>query len=177
MTLWGVGPKTAAALQETLGVRTVADLARLTLAQLQEAFGARHGEHLYNVARGIDDSPVVTEWEPKSISRERTFQVDLRRPETLQRVIRRLAAEVADDLRGEGYRTANVTLKVRLVPFNTLTRSRTLQTATDDPSAIADVAISLLERVEVNRPVRLLGIRAAKLSPAAPPPDELTLSS
>jgi DNA polymerase-4 len=172
ITLWGVGPKTAAALQEKLGVKTVADLAALSLGQLQEAFGARHGEYLYDVARGIDDSPVVTEWEPKSISRERTFQVDLRRPETLRQVIGRLAREVAGDLRGEGYRAANITLKVRLVPFHTLTRSRTLPAPTDDPAAITDVAMGLLERVNVNRPVRLLGIRAAKLSAAASPTDD-----
>ncbi len=163
--LWGVGPKTAAALAESFDVRTVADLAAVPLERLQEAFGPNHGEHLYRVARGIDESPIVTEWEPKSISRERTFQVDLRRLPTLRSMIARLAHEVASDLREEGYRAATITLKVRLVPFQTLTRSQTLAAPIDDGATLAQTALALLDRVKVDRPVRLLGVRAAKLSP------------
>jgi DNA polymerase-4 len=95
--LWGVGPKTAAHLQETFGVRTVGDLAARSLEQLQDTFGPRHGAHLHRIARGIDESPIQTEWEPKSLSRERTFQVDLRRPATIRDMIARLAREVAAD--------------------------------------------------------------------------------
>jgi DNA polymerase-4 len=177
--LWGVGPKTAAHLLAVFGVKTVGDLAAVPEARLQEAFGPRHGAHLYATAQGTDESLVETEWEPRSISRERTFQVDLRRPATIRAMIGRLAAEVADDLRGDGYRAANITLKVRLVPFHTLTRSRTIAVPTDDPSEIASVALGLLARVPLDRPVRLLGVRAAKLSPASaedaeptPPGDE-----
>jgi DNA polymerase-4 len=168
--LWGVGPKTGAALLERFKVRTVGDLAGITLEDLQDAYGPHHGEHLYRTARGLDDSPVETEWEPKSLSRERTFQVDLRRLDTIRGEIVRLATEVAADLREEGYRTANVTLKVRSATFQTVTRSRTLPEATDDGAAIARIAVELLDRVTLDRPVRLLGVRAAKLSPnpAAP---------
>jgi DNA polymerase-4 len=84
---------------------------------------------------------------------------------------------VADDLRREGYRAANITLKIRLVPFTTLTRSRTVAVPTGDAATIGDLAVELLDRVQVNRPVRLLGVRAAKLSPAAPPPADLAFSS
>lgn len=164
MVLWGVGPKTAAHLRETFGVKTVGDLAALREEQLQDAFGPRHGTHLYCTARGIDDSPVVTEWEPKSLSRERTFQVDLRQPETIREMIARLAREVAEDLKDEGYVTATITLKVRLAPFRTLTRSRTLEAPIGDAQTLAQVALGLLDRVTLDRPVRLLGVRAAKLS-------------
>jgi DNA polymerase-4 len=162
--LWGVGPKTAAALLEAFGVKTVGDLAALPLERLTEAYGPRHGAYLHRIARGIDDSPVETEWEPKSLSRERTFQVDLRRLETIREMIARLAAEVAADLRQEGYRAANITLKVRFATFRTLTRSRTLEAPTDEGEAIAQVAVALLDRVTVDRPVRLLGVRAARLT-------------
>jgi DNA polymerase-4 len=165
--LWGVGPKTAARLRDAFGVQTVADLAAVAAAQLQDVFGPRHGAALSEIAHGIDDSPVVTDWEPRSISREETFQVDLRDPETIRATVRKLAAEVADDLREEGYRAASITLKIRLVPFTTLTRSRTIAAPTDDAPVIGGVAVGLLDRVQVNRPVRLLGVRAAKLSPAA----------
>ncbi|MGQ0549277.1 MAG: DNA polymerase IV [Armatimonadota bacterium] len=170
--LWGVGPKTAAALAERFQVRTVADLAAVSLERLQDGFGPNHGEHLYRVARGIDESPIVTEWEPKSISRERTFQIDLRRTPTIKSMIARLAHEVAGDLREEGYRAATITLKIRLVPFQTLTRSHTLREPIDDGETLAQTALGLLDRVRVDRPVRLLGVRAAKLSPRAqaPPP-------
>jgi DNA polymerase-4 len=164
--LWGVGPKTAAHLREALGVRTVGDLAAVPETRLQALFGPRHGASLHQAALGRDDSPVETVWEPKSISRERTFQVDLRRIETIRATIARLARAVAGDLRDEGYRATNVTLKVRLVPFHTLTRSRTLPVPTDDPAEIAAVALGLLERVTLDRPVRLLGVRVAKLARA-----------
>lgn len=167
--LRGVGPRTAAALRERFAVQTVAGLAVLSLAQLQEVFGPNHGAHLYRIARGQDDSPIVTAWEPSSLSRERTFQVDLRRIETIRQMIARLAADVAADLRSEGYRAANVTLKVRLDTFQTMTRSRTLPSAIDDDATLAQTAIALLDRVTVNRPVRLLGVRAATLSPAQAP--------
>ncbi|MDR7417818.1 MAG: DNA polymerase IV [Armatimonadota bacterium] len=175
--LWGVGPKTAGRLREAFGVQTVADLAALSVEQLQETFGPRHGAYLHDIAHGVDDSEVVTEWEPKSISREETFQVDLRQMGIMRDAIRRMAAEVADDLRREGYRAATITLKIRLVPFTTLTRSRTLAAPTDDAETIGDLAVALLDRVPVNRPVRLLGVRAAKLSPAAPPSAALALSA
>ncbi|MDR7452863.1 MAG: DNA polymerase IV [Armatimonadota bacterium] len=165
--LWGVGPKTAARLREVLGVRTVGDLAAMPEARLRALFGPRHGAHLHETALGRDESPVETDWAPKSISRERTFQVDLRRPQEIRETVGRLAREVAGDLREQGYRTANVTLKVRLVPFRTLTRSRTLTAPTDDPAEIALAAARLLDRVPLDRPVRLLGVRVAKLSPAS----------
>ncbi len=169
--LWGVGPKTAASLKERFGVETVGDLAALSLKQLQEAYGPNHGAHLHRIARGQDESPIVTEWEPKSLSRERTFQVDLRRPATIREMITHLAAEVAADLRDEGYKAATITLKVRLDNFHTVTRSKTLPSPVDDDKTLVQTAVGLLERVTLDRPVRLLGVRAAKLHPAQAPPE------
>jgi len=166
IVLWGVGPKTAISLKEHFAVQTVGDLAALSLEQLQGVYGPNHGAHLYRIARGQDDSPIQTEWEPSSLSRERTFQVDLRRPETIREMLGRIAADVAADLRSEGYKTANVTLKIRFATFETFTRSTTLPEAVDDDATLSQTAIELLDRVTVNRPVRLLGVRAAKLSPA-----------
>ncbi|MBM3469896.1 MAG: DNA polymerase IV [Armatimonadetes bacterium] len=164
--LWGVGPKTGERLYETFGVKTVGDLAGIPEERLQEEYGPRVGAHLYRIARGIDESPVQTEWEPKSVSREHTFQVDLRRPEVMREAVARLAGRVAGDLSEQGYRAATVTLKVRFATFITVSRSCTLSAPTDDRAAIAEAAVALLNKVTLDRPVRLLGVRAAKLTPA-----------
>ncbi len=116
------------------------------------------------MARGIDDSPVETAWERKSLSRERTFQVDLRRAATVRSVVARLAGAVAHDLRSEGLQGATITLKVRFAPFTTVTRSETLRAPTDDPAILSEAALRLLERIPLDRPVRLLGVRVAKLA-------------
>jgi DNA polymerase-4 len=176
--LWGIGPKTAARLKDAFNIETIADLASVSVERLQEVFGPRHGAYLHEIGRGFDDSPVATgDWEPKSISRERTFQVDLRRREAVRTETARIAAEVAGDLRREGYLAANITLKIRLVPFHTLTRSRTIATPVNDDTTISEVALGLLDKVNPDRPVRLLGVRVARLTLPADPEGELSLPS
>ncbi len=166
--LWGVGPKTAARLRDDFGVQTVGDLAAIALVRLQETYGPRMGAYLHRAACGVDESPVETEWEPKSVSREHTFQVDLRRREAMRQAVLHLAGRVADDLGEQGYRACTITLKVRFATFQTVSRSLTLAEAVADRAALAEVAVGLLERVALDRPVRLLGVRAANLRPAGP---------
>ena len=161
--LWGIGPKTAARLHEALGIQTVGDLRRIPLERLQEILGPNHGEWLYHICRGEDDSPVVTEWEPKSMSRETTFQVDVRRRDTLVRVIRRLGEEVCEDARDEGYLVRTVTLKIRYHNFRTHTRAQTLPEPTADHDLLLQTAVGLLDRFTLDRPVRLVGVRFSNL--------------
>ncbi len=160
--LWGIGPKTAARLKEFLEVDTVGDLQRIPLERLQEVLGPNHGTYLYDICRGIDDSPIVTEWEPKSMSRETTFQVDVRRRETLVRVIRALAAETWEDVR-DGYLVRTVTVKVRFHNFRTHTRAQTLPEPCADPEMLTATALGLLDRFTLDRPVRLVGVRFSNL--------------
>ena len=161
--LWGIGPKTAAHLLETLGVVTVGDLQQIPLLRLQEVLGPNHGAYLHEVCRGIDESPIVTEWEPKSMSRETTFQVDVRRRGTLLRAIRSLGAEVCGDVHEEGYLVRTVTLKIRYHNFRTHTRAQTLAAPTDDDTLLLATAVSLLDRFTLDRPVRLVGVRFSNL--------------
>lgn len=163
--LWGVGPKTAARLREALNVQTVGELRQVPLEQLQELLGPHHGEWLHRLCRGEDDSPVVTEWEPKSVSREVTFQVDVRRRETLLRVIRRLGEEVCADIAEEGYLARTVTLKIRYHNFRTHTRAQTLPRPTADRELLIGTAAGLLDRFTLDRPVRLVGVRLSNLVP------------
>lgn len=163
IVLWGIGPKTAARLEQVLGIRTVGDLQRTPLEALRELLGPRHGEYLYQVCRGMDDSPVVTEWEPKSMSRETTYQFDTRKREVIVKTITALSDEVAEDLRDHGYGGRTVTVKIRYHDFKTHTRALTLAAPTDDAAAVRQTAIALLDRFTLDRPVRLAGVRVSRL--------------
>ena len=162
--LWGIGPKTAARLEESLRVRTIGDLCAISLESLQELLGPRHGEYLYRICRGRDDSPVITEWEPKSLSRETTYQQDTRRRETIVGTLTSLSGEVAEDLRQEGYVGRTVTVKIRYHNFKTHTRALTLPESTGDHQRILQTAVALLDRFTMDRPVRLVGVRVSGLT-------------
>jgi DNA polymerase IV len=162
----GVGPRTAERLLR-LGVRTVADLARAEPAALERAFGPRLGRELRGRALGHDDRPVVTERAPKSESRETTFPADVSDRATLRETLDRLADSVCSGLAEGGYAGRTVTLKIRLRPFRTHTRSRTIDEPTRDPEQVHAVARQLLAEFELDAPVRLLGIGVGGLVAAA----------
>jgi DNA polymerase-4 len=169
----GVGPRTAQRLAQ-LGVRTVAELAAADPAKLEGAFGPRLGGELRDRARGRDDRPVVTERTPKSESRETTFPSDVSDPAVLHETLHRLADSLCSGLAESGYAGRTVTLKIRLRPFRTHTRSRTVEEPTCDPEQVRSVARDLLAEFELDAPVRLLGIgvgglvaQAGELTPAA----------
>jgi DNA polymerase-4 len=159
----GIGPKTEARLAE-LGARTIGELAALPVEFLVERFGRSSGAFLHRAAHGDDDSPVVTESEPKSRSRETTFQEDTGDWQTIARTIAALAREVTEDLRGEGYRARSIGIKLRFADFETHTRVRTLPEPTDAEAAIRKAAFECLGRVKLDRRVRLLGVRVGELS-------------
>ncbi len=165
--LWGVGPKTAAKLRNTLGVKTVGDLRTISLQALQDTLGLRHGEDLYHLCRGIDMSPVVTEWEPKSYGREITFQADVRRRETLIGTIRTLGEDVWKEcVEQDGYLVRTITVKIRFHTFRTQTRTHTLAEPTYDRESLLATAVGLLDRFTLDQPVRLVGVRFSNLRAA-----------
>jgi DNA polymerase-4 len=153
----GVGPRTAQRLTQ-LGVRTVAELATVETATLERAFGPRLGRELRGRARGVDDRPLVTERQPKSESRETTFSSDVSDRATLGETLDRLADSLCRGLAEDGYAGCTVTLKIRLRPFRTHTRSRTVETPTRDPERVRSVARQLLAEFDLDAPVRLLGV-------------------
>ncbi|HKW38264.1 MAG TPA: DNA polymerase IV [Burkholderiales bacterium] len=162
----GVGPKAAARL-EAMGIRTVGELARADPALLVERFGEKHGAWMHEAANGRDERPVVTHSEPKSISRETTFEDDLHPVgdrETLSRVFTELCARLAGDLERKGYAGRTIGLKLRYDNFKTLTRDCTLETPTRDPAAIRRAAGECLKRAPLERRIRLLGVRVGALS-------------
>ena len=160
--LRGVGPKTEESLKK-IGIHTIGALASMPLDRLVENFGESYGNYLYEASRGIDESPLVTHWEPKSVSRERTFQTDTNNWQTIAKTIAELTNEVVDDIRQKGYKGRTVTLKVRFSDFKTYTRSKTVHEPTDLIDDIRKAAFDCLKRIELKMKVRLIGIRITHL--------------
>ena len=160
--LWGVGKVTAAALHR-LGVQTIGDLAALSEATLTQAFGP-HGAGLKHRALGQDDSPVVTEWEAKSVSNEETFAKDQTDEEFLKKELLRLSDKVAARLRANGQAGRTVRLKLRYHDFSTVLRSETLPDPTNSPREIYETILELWgKNWQRGRPVRLVGVGVANL--------------
>lgn len=162
--LWGVGPKTAARLH-ALGMQTIGDLARWPAHDLIRRFG-KQGHELARHAQGIDDRPIVTEHERKSISQETTFVRDLTDAAQLRATLHAQATEVADSLRRQQLQATTVKLKVRWADFTTLTRQCTLPKPTEDAATLYATAVTLFDRVWEAQPVRLIGLGVSGLSAA-----------
>ncbi|MGH3084691.1 MAG: Y-family DNA polymerase, partial [Gaiellaceae bacterium] len=161
--LWGVGEKTAETLGR-LGVRTVGDLGRTPVGVLARLMGEQHARDLRDLARGVDDRTVVPYEAPKSVSHEETFDRDLDDQRELLREVLSLSQRVAARLREDGFRARTVTLKIRLANFTTLTRSRTLASASDVAADLYQVVGELFAALPgARRRVRLLGVAATGL--------------
>ena len=174
----GIGPKAGAKL-EALGIRTIGELAHAEPALLIEHFGKSYGAWMHEAAHGRDERAVVTYSEPKSISRETTFETDLhpvRDRERLSRIFTELCVRVAGDLERKGYVGRTIGLKLRYDNFTTVTRDCTLEEATCDAKAIRRAAGSCLKRVPLDRRIRLLGVRVGALArPGFAPPRPASL--
>ena len=160
--LWGVGPKTAAKLAG-VGIKTIGDIARQPPADLVRWFG-ENGRDLARRARGIDDSPISTGHEVKSVSQETTFSRDVSDDKLLADTVRHQSAQVGRRLRKSGIAGTTVKLKLRWPDFTTLTRQVTLSQPTDQDEEIYHLALDLLGKVRPKgKPVRLIGVGVSGL--------------
>ena len=156
--LRGVGVKTRPRL-ERLGRETIGDVRRLPLEVLRRHLGAQAGTQAHLQARGIADDRVYPTTERRSISKETTFPADVRESEVLRDTLRWAAQEVGYLARHEGLKGLVVTLKIRLHPFETHTRSRTLAVATANDLAIFRAAWDLFQAAPWSgKRVRLIGV-------------------
>lgn len=155
--LWGVGPKTAERLRQ-LGMSTIGDIATWSEADLVQRFG-KHGSDLARRAKGIDERPVVTERDAKSISQEITFAKDVQSEEKLKQTLLQLAEGVSKSLKRQELAGVTIKLKIRWSDFTTPTRQLTLDHPVNDTDEIYRAACKLFVRIWQDRePVRLLGI-------------------
>jgi DNA polymerase-4 len=153
----GVGQVTEARMK-SVGIATVGDLRAMEMATLEGHFG-RYGRRLFELARGVDHSPVIANRASKSISAEDTFPVDIPLPET-EPLLRKLAEKVWVASRQNARMAKTVVLKLKTKEFNTLTRSLTPPTMPASLEEFANVAVSLAERVDLgpSQLFRLVGV-------------------
>lgn len=162
--LWGVGPKTQTRLTD-LGVMRIGDLAAMEPPMMQEVLGER-GPELAARARGSDDSPVVAQRDPRSMSNETTFARDISDEERLRQTLRSLSDEVARRLRQASLAGHTVRIKLRWPDFSTLTRQARLVQPSDQDGEIYEAALELFKKAwRRGRPVRLLGVGVSELGP------------
>jgi DNA polymerase IV len=172
----GVGSRTSERLRD-LEIETVRQLAGADPQLLESAFGPRHGCGLRQRANGVGSEHLTMERVRKSESRETTFPEDVTDRALLAERVDRLARSVCESLASHGRCGRTVTLKIRLRPFKTYTRSRTLEEHTCDPDTVAATAGDLLERFDPKAPVRLVGVGMAGLTSDEPTrqPDQLAI--
>jgi len=166
--LFGVGPKLQAKLH-ALGIQTFQDLRLASDAQLQPLFG-RDAHVIRQRAAGIDNRPVLAEWDEKQISTETTFDVDIDNVNLMHAELAQLADRTSSRLRAKQFSTSGIAVKIRRQDFHTFTRQRLCQPATNDSRVIAELARRLLDDWLAEQPgaaVRLLGVGAYELGPIA----------
>lgn len=163
----GIGPKSTGKLAR-LGINTIGELAATPVEVLVKHFGRSAGVWLNAAAHGLDDRPLVIDSEPKSISRESTFERDLdarKDKAELADIFTSLCMRVADDLKCKGYASKTIGIKLRYADFRAVTRDLTLPVRVSDGAAIRKAAGACLKRVSLAQRIRLLGVRASGLGP------------
>jgi len=161
----GIGPKAKAKL-EGLGIHSIGQLAKAEPGLLQAHFGRAYAAWLHEAAHGIDQRPVVTSSEPKSISRETTFERDLHARvdrQQLSGIFTSLCERVAQDLQRQNVAARTIGIKLRYTDFSTVTRDITLPQPTAQATAIRQAATECLRRAPLQQRIRLLGVRASSL--------------
>ena len=162
----GIGPKASEKLGH-FGIHTIGDVAAADPLFLIQHFGCGFGAWLHAAAHGRDERPVVTFSEPRSISRETTFERDLhavRDRAELGAIFTELCVQLAGDLARKGYASKTIGIKLRFDDFKSVTRDLTLPAHTMDARAIRRAAGECLKRVDLKRRLRLLGVRAGTLA-------------
>ena len=164
--LWGVGEKTAAAL-ERYGIRTVADIREMPGDTLRRVVGDASAAHLTELAAGADPRSVQPYEPAKGMSAEETFDADVDDLDLLRTEVLRLSERVARRLRRSDVAARTVTLKLRYANFSTITRSKTLRVPTDQATALHREVAALLDALHLERVrVRLIGVGTSNLVPS-----------
>lgn len=168
--IWGVGHKTAEHMHR-MGIFTGADLRRMSLEHLHQEFG-KMGRVFYDFARGIDHRPVVTEWQRKSVSCERTYEKDIFHKEQLTTELSHVAEELEHRIAKNGFEGRTLTLKVKYADFRQITRSITQERVLLTKDELLPLALQLLGQVDYSarHPVRLLGLGVSGLAQQPPEP-------
>lgn len=163
--LWGVGPKTAKKL-DSLGITTVRELAHADAETLTSTFGPRTGLWILLLAKGGGDTTVSSEpWTPRSRSHVVTFPADITERAEMDRAVTELALLALREIVEQSRTVTRVAVTVRTNTFYTRTKIRKLAQPSTDQDAITAAASAVLDLFELDRPIRLLGVRLELAAP------------
>ena len=171
--IWGVGQKTAEKMHR-MGVFTGADMRNLSLTRLTQEFG-KMGQVFYNFSRGIDNRPVVAEWERKSVSCEQTFETDISENAAVTIHLYHTVVELVRRIEKNNFEGRTLTLKVKFArkreqtEFPQITRSITVDHILRTKDEILPLAKQLMQSVEFSsHPIRLLGLGVSNPGSSTP---------
>ena len=164
--IWGVGQKTAERLHR-MGVFTGLDLRNMQLSRLTQEFG-KMGQVFYDFSRGIDNRPVVSEWERKSVSCEQTFEADISENAAVTIQLYHTVLELVRRIAKNSFEGRTLTLKVKFFDFQQITRSITATHMLQTKDDILPLAKQLMQSVDYHtHPIRLIGLGVS--NPGSPP--------
>ncbi len=155
--IWGVGQKTAEKMHR-MGIFTGLDLRNTSLSRLTQEFG-KMGQVFYDFSRGIDNRPVISEWERKSVSCEQTFESDINENAAVTIHLYHTVLELVRRIEKNDFEGRTLTLKVKFRDFQQITRSITVDHVLRTKDEILPLAKQLMQQVEFHsHPIRLLGL-------------------
>ena len=183
--IWGIGQKTAEKMHR-MGIFTGLDLRNMSLSRLTQEFG-KMGQVFYDFSRGIDNRPVISEWERKSVSCEQTFESDISENAAVTIHLYHTVLELVRRIEKNNFEGRTLTLKVKFAreqtqqyakyqDFHQITRSITVDHVLRTKDEILPLAKQLMQQVEFHsHPIRLLGLGVSK--PGSPQPNGEQASS
>jgi DNA polymerase-4 len=160
--VYGIGKKAAARLN-SMGIYTIKDLLAVDEERLIYLFG-KQGSEIFERIRGIDNSPVISHREVKSISRETTLEQDAINPDQLKRLLFELCKDLSQSMYNKGLFCKTIGIKVKTASFKTITRSKTTDEYIQGARGIYRKAADILENLRLDQPVRLIGVTVSNLS-------------
>lgn len=172
--LWGIGKVSGERLRQA-GLRTVGQLQAMSVTDLERYFGAAGAQEVWELCRGLDERPVVTDWQEKSMSGEHTFDQDCGDVDRVRQVLLEQVERVGRRLRMAGKTGKTVQIKVRFSDFKTITRQVSLPMSANSDRLLRDAAYALFDREGINRPVRLIGFGVTGLAGEAESDGDLVL--
>lgn len=163
--LWGVGPRATEKLEQ-VGLSRIGEVAAADRALLDSQLGTSLGGHVHRLSHALDDRPVIPGRKRKSVGSETTLEHDVRGLESTMRIMRKQCERVATSLRQKKLLAAGLRVKLRYSEtFRVATRQAALPAPCDDSRSMIGAAHKLLDRLDLDEPIRLIGAAAYDLSP------------